>query len=76
MFQSSGGLFCLQDKIYYWDCFPFFFLSPCFQIHTLSAPHDRRSSYLGYGGFQVLFFYFFQFFLLVMIVDTVCGIDA
>lgn len=72
---SNHKVVCSVYKIKYIIGIAFLCLSPCFQIHTLSAPHDRRSSYLGYGGFQVLFF-FFQLFLLVMIVDTVCGIDA
>lgn len=76
MFQSSGGLFCLQDKIYYWDCFPFFFCLRVFKFIPSLLPTTGAALTWVMGIFRYFFFYFFQFFLLVMIVDTVCGIDA
>lgn len=52
-----------------------FFVSVLSNSYPLCSPRPAQLL-LGLWGFSGTFFYFFQFFLLVMIVDTVCGIDA
>lgn len=61
MFQSSGGLFCLQDKIYYWDCFPLF-VSVFSNSYPLCSPRPAQLL-LGLWGFSGTFFFFSALFI-------------